>query len=285
MTLDQGFETLKTLVDVEVRNSRNEGERKAVDGLNQTVRRLRKAETESDIAGLLVNSSEDPLESLTFEGRRARVGSSTFALEEAPALLSVIESNDTVVTLADSRELSETLASHLDWEGKAQLVPVVVDRAVRIVLLAPGDVPTAPLELLCEVAGLRLETLAKDLETLAKDEAPQFVQIVGAKTSTPKWEELPPAEQSAHLRAQRFAQVAVARMRVEQSAAVQEGLQQGDLYSALRSEIDRARAEYRRQFLTGDSKTMVDYLYLELVRSLANDEDRLLGAGFPGRLT
>jgi len=278
MTLDQGFETLKTLVDVEVRNSRNEGERKAADGLNQTVRRLRKAETESDIAGLLVKYSEYPLESLTFEGRRARVGSITFALEEAPALLSVIESNDTVITLADSRELSETLASHLDWEGKAQLVPVVVDRVVRIVLLAPGDVPTAPLELLCEVAGLRLETLAKD-------EAPQLVQISGAKTSTPKWEELLPAEQSAHLRAQRFAQVAVARMRVEQSAAVQEGLQQGDLYSALRSEIDGSRAEYRRQFLAGDSKTMVDYLYLELVRSLANDEDRLLGAGFPGRLT
>jgi len=87
-----------------------------------------------------------------------------------------------------------------------------------------------------------------------------------------------------HLHAQRFAQVAVARMRVEQQAAVRDGQNRRDLYSALRSEIDQAREQYRSQFLAGQSKTMVDYLYLELVRSLANEQDQLLGSGFPGRL-
>ncbi len=99
------------------------------------------------------------------------------------------------------------------------------------------------------------------------------------------WEDLPAAEQSLHLRAQRFAQVAVARIRLEQGAALREGQQRKDLYGSLRVPIDQARAEYRRQFLSGDSKSMIDYLYVELLRSLANNEDQMLGTGFPGRLT
>ena len=119
----------------------------------------------------------------------------------------------------------------------------------------------------------------------ARASRPAFVQIEGQGKLSPKWSELTPEDQTLHLRAQRFAQVAVARLRVEHSDAVREGQQRSDIYGALKPEIDRARDEYRVQFLTGDSKTMVDYLYLELVRSLANEQDRLLGAGFPGRLT
>lgn len=267
MTLDQAFEQLKTLAEHEIRKS---GYKVAGD-LHQAVRRLRQAKNEGEIAGLLINFPQEGRSvCLTFEGESAKVNPYVaFPIHDSPALVSAIESRDTVVTAASARELSDPLFQELDSEGRVHLIPIAVHGAVKIVLVSADAVDSTALETLCETAGLRLESLAS--ETVKRK--PEG-----------KWEDLPEAEQAEHLRAQRFAQVAVARMRVEQNAAVREGQQRGDLYAVLRQPIDRARTEYKEQFLSGQSKTMVDYLYVELVRSLANDEDRLLGAGFPGRL-
>ncbi len=301
MISDHDFADLKTLVLKHIATGFEEGERSAAESLNQTVRRLRAAEGESEIASLLVNTTPayaQRMACLIFDGDRARVTAfrgiaaapEPFFAHEAPALLSAIETHDTMVAAATAAELSQALFTASDavtlTEPKAHLIPVMVHGSVLMVLFAAEDVHAASLEILCNAAGLRLESLA--MENVVKsmpDEPPSLIQIGGAHAAAPKWSELSSADQTLHLRAQRFAQVAVARMRVERNAAVRDGQQRADLYSALQPEIDAARAEYRSQFLTGQSKTMVDYLYLELVRSLANDEDRLLGAGFPGRLT
>ena len=310
MTLDQSFEALKTLAQSEIAKSRAAGRQSVADSLSLALRRIRQAQNDSDIANLLVHADSSDARKvacLVFDGDHGRIlltrgvpaSSVTFPIHNAPALLSVIETRDIVVAQASASELSEPLSKALACNsadtGKAHLIPVVVEDAVRMVLILvqgaavdPSEaVQPACLSILCEAAALRLEVVALEQIAARKAYSPepeQLVQIGGTQTGVPRWADLNAAEQSLHLHAQRFAQVAVARMRVEQQAAVRDGQNRRDLYSALRSEIDQARDQYRSQFLAGQSKTMVDYLYLELVRSLANEQDQLLGSGFPGRL-
>ena len=84
-----------------------------------------------------------------------------------------------------------------------------------------------------------------------------------------------------HLGAQRFARVHVAELRLYRAAAVQTGRTQRDLYGALRQPIDAARARFREKFFAA-CPSMVDYLHLELLRTLANDDSELLGKEYPG---
>ena len=53
------------------------------------------------------------------------------------------------------------------------------------------------------------------------------------------------------------------------------------LYGALAEPIDAARASFRESFF-GPCPSMVDYLHLELLRTLAHDEPELLGETYPG---
>ena len=84
-------------------------------------------------------------------------------------------------------------------------------------------------------------------------------------------------------RAQRFARVQVAEMRLFEADAVQTGRARRNLYDALRPSIDAARESFRNQFFTSCA-SMVDYLDRELERTLANDDPNLLGKTYPGPL-
>jgi len=64
---------------------------------------------------------------------------------------------------------------------------------------------------------------------------------------------------------------------------VRDGRAQSDLYAALKDEIDGTRETYRHDFLT-PCESMADYLHLELVRTLANNDAALLGPSYPGPL-
>ena len=97
------------------------------------------------------------------------------------------------------------------------------------------------------------------------------------------WESLPPDEQRIHLRAQRFARVQVAELRLYEADGVQAGRTSRDLYEALRDRIDAARESFRGRFFSSCS-SMIDYLHLELLRTLANDDQNLLGPDYPGPL-
>jgi hypothetical protein len=90
-------------------------------------------------------------------------------------------------------------------------------------------------------------------------------------------------EEKLHLRAQRFARVRAAEIRLYKSHAVQDGRARKKLYSELKDEIDSARAAYGREYLH-TSASMPDYLHLELVRTLANEEVAALGEEYPGPL-
>jgi hypothetical protein len=95
------------------------------------------------------------------------------------------------------------------------------------------------------------------------------------------WDRLPPEEQRIHLRAQRFARVQAAGMRLFQGDAVRAGRAGRNLYDTLRNSIDAAREAFRLSFFAPCS-SMVDYLHLELVHTLANDDPDLLGNNYPG---
>jgi hypothetical protein len=117
---------------------------------------------------------------------------------------------------------------------------------------------------------------APAVATLAEVAAP-------APRKVASWEDLPAGEQQIHLRAQRFARVQAAEMRLREADAVQAGRAQKNLYETLRQQIDGARTAFRKAYFA-TCRSMVDYLHLELVKTLANDDVELMGQGYPGPL-
>ena len=72
-------------------------------------------------------------------------------------------------------------------------------------------------------------------------------------------------------------------MRLFKADDVQAGRTRRDIYEALRKSIDTARETFRNEFFASCTN-MVDYLHLELTRTLANDDPDLLGKSYPGPL-
>ncbi len=278
------------------------------ENLNQGLRRLRGAQTIAESAALLCELAKP------FSSRSAvflfrdglaeavaahRLGALPFSFEpnRAAAFRASVESGDPVVALGTEAEMSEAVAARLDQENeeRVHLFPVSVRGAVQGVLLASGTTEAAALELLANVAALRWEVLTPAIPLPGTD--PQrmaLVTISGAATAadpptseasatTAGWADLSAELQALHRRAQRFARVRVAEIRLADEAALRRGFAQYDLYNAMRQSIDQAREEFRREYLS-KSPTMVDYLYLEMLRGLAGNEDNRFGTGFPGPL-
>ena len=133
-----------------------------------------------------------------------------------------------------------------------------------------------------------METLAPQIPVLKALPAPGLIQIeapaIPATASVPEhrsWKDLSADDQKLHLQAQRVARVKVAEMRLYHAEQLRSGVASGNIYDALHTEIDNARTAFLQAFLS-KSPTMVDYLHLELLRSLAHDDDRLLGENYPG---
>jgi hypothetical protein len=132
----------------------------------------------------------------------------------------------------------------------------------------------------------RLETAPDDLSwrAAAQQAALLFLRASAALIETlarPTASNL--LEGHRELRAQRFARVKVAEMQMYHADAVRAGRASGDLYVALRPQIDAARAQFREQFLTEPGR-MADYLHTEILRAFANDDAKLLGPNYPGPL-
>ena len=215
----------------------------------------------------------------------------SFPLDSAGAIQSAIESQDPMVALASASEISADLAEGFVPAGsgdpvKAYLFPVVARQTVVAMLVAVGSVVAAPLELLSEATGMKLEMLSAPA-VLKSLKNPELVQIAvpsipaSASGAGRPWDELSAEDQKLHLQAQRVARVRVAELRLYHPEELRKGVFAGEIYDALRAGIDDARAGFLEAFLS-KSATMVDYLHLEILRSLAHDDDRLLGKDYPG---
>ena len=64
---------------------------------------------------------------------------------------------------------------------------------------------------------------------------------------------------------------------------MQLGRARHNLYALVKDPVDRARTEFQETFFAATA-TMVDYLHLELLRTLANDDPELMGRDYPGPL-
>ena len=299
-------ETERSKYQGAIDRAREETRRSTTEDLNQNLRRLRQSAAQAHIFRLLAEAAVPFVNRavvLLIENNQSRVvacahvDESSFigkplsiATGEAPALDSVIDTHDPVVALASASEVSDTLVRLFDADSgtRLHLFPVNVRQNTAAVLVAEGVPLSAPLELLCESVGMKLESMAPPMAALPN---PALVQIntkaseegipASATVERRDWSDLSQEEQRLHLQAQRSARVRVAEMRLDHADELREATYQGNIYKALKTEIDVARTAFLQEFLSR-TPTMVDYLHLEILRSLARDDDRLLGPDYPG---
>lgn len=88
-------------------------------------------------------------------------------------------------------------------------------------------------------------------------------------------------EQKCHRDAKRFAKLLVSEIELYNKTKVADGRKNKDVYSRLKSDIERSRQTYEKRFAKSVVK-QVDYFHEELVRTLAANDPSLLGPGYPG---
>lgn len=264
------------------------------DFLNQAVRRMRQSRDLGELGATLVELAGMfatgavllSVRNSIVRGAHARgvspervetVGQLEIPLVSAAALAEAVETRDPVTTIATPAEVSEQLAGFAGQgdDGRLFIYPIVASDRVPALLCVWGAAPGSALELLTQMAAAVWPALPLP---------PDLVNISGSEMATPTaWDTLPADEQRMHLRAQRFARVQVAEMRLYETEAVQSGRARSDLYGALRERIDRSRESFRKSFFSS-CPSMVDYLHLELLRTLAHDDQEVLGKDYPGPL-
>ena len=272
--------------------------------LNQAVRRIRQASTPRELLATLLDAAcgfAGGAAVFRIDGEIARgvrirgvpedvaevFGDFEIPLASAAALAGAVETRDPVVAATTGPQVSGEMAglASRGAEDRASIFPLVVENRVPALLYAWGDVQGAALELFAQVAAaawmapaaapVQLVTIAAPAPAAARAPVPLAPALSGPAFSS--------GQERLHLKAQRFARVRVAEMRLNEAAAVHSGAAQKNLYAALRPRIDAARAAMRELFFE-PCPGMVDYLHLELVRTLAHDEPELLGKDYPGPL-
>lgn len=239
--------------------------------------------------------------------------------EEAAAFYNSLESKDVVVAVRSDSEVSPYVMSLRPDanSGKCFLFPVMVQESVAALLyIEPNEQPleVGAVETLVTAAGLTLLGIrasravqSSSLVNIASAINPEgdhgirvdpFVPVPvgamavngeGAAAAVPlpdrsfNWDDLSQEQRELHMRAQRFARVQVAEMRLYKDDAVKAGRRDSNIYLRLRGEIDEARERYLAQFLDGQPH-MRDYLHGELVETLAIDNPQLMGPDYPGPL-
>ena len=296
---------LSSEVEALFAEARERARREFAETLNGSVRRMRQAADAEQLAATLVDAAAGFASGVAFfrieekiaRGERIRGVSEETAgrftglqipLDSAAALAGAVETRDPVTAVATETQLSPDLlrATGQSPDARVSIFPVQVRENVRALVAAWGSVQIAGVELLCQTAAAiwgALEPVTVTVTVPAVAPAPELVQLNGAPKPRPAWDSLPPAEQQVHLKAQRFARVHAAEMRLHEAQAVQSGRTRRDVYGALREPIDAARAKFREAFFL-TCPSMVDYLHLELMRTLANDDAELLGKDYPGPL-
>jgi hypothetical protein len=256
--------------------------------LNQAVRRIRQAATREELGETVADTAATFAAGAAWfrmegakEDASARSESLdlTVPLTDAAAMREAMETREPVVALAAAPEVSAPLVERFahSAESRAFVYPIADGEKVAALLYAwadtPGQAQNSALELLAQVASATWQAL--------EPPPPPLVNIAPMEKPANPWEALSPHDQQIHLRAQRYARVQVAEMRLRNSPAVQSGRVRRTLYESLRDPIDAARNGFRKEFFT-KCPSMVDYLHLELMRTLANDDADLLGKEYPG---
>ena len=285
--LEHRISEISTELELLFEGACDHARREQAEQLNQAVRRLCIAPDPGELCATLEDAAAR-LASGTILFRVAEGAATSDRIEvplgDAPALAAAAESQDPLIAAATPGEVSAPLVELLGHtpDMRVSILPVVAGEKVAALVYCWGTVQVAALELLAQVASAVWSAIPVPpprLVSIALAADPPPVQAKPAAA----WQELPPAEQQIHLRAQRFARVQAAEMRLYHAEVVQVARGRRNLYEALRQPIDDARQAFRTRFFAG-CPSMVDYLHLELTRTLANDDPDLLGSTYPGPL-
>jgi hypothetical protein len=264
------------------------------EALNRSARRILRAGRQADWSSAVLDAALEfcgRAALFTRQGARLELEAASFelaaevsiGLADGPALMQTLESLEPIVSAWSGRELSAAVAAAFGnpRTGHAYLLPVAGGgKAVGLLIAqAKSSAPPADingLELVCALAGV-----AWELKRTAVATTNGLIALTSARAALPS----PGAgeETEWHRRAQRFASVRVAELRLYQAAKVKEGRESGRLYDVFREEIERERATFRTEFLE-KSPSMADYLHEELVRTLAQGEASRMGESYPGAM-
>ena len=292
--LENQFSQLSAEVERLFDAARSGARNESAEQLNQAVRRIRQAATLEELGATLLDAASAFAEGAALfriadeaakgDGIRGVPEQAAEAfrtleipLSSAAALGGAAATRDPVIAVTTPAEVSQELvglAGHPP-DGRASVFPIVAADRVAALVYAWGAVQGAAIELLTQVAAAVWPAGATG--------AAETLVIIEPAPPASAWDRLPAEEQQVHLRAQRFARVQVAEMRLSEPGRVQSGRAHRDLYESLRQRIDSAREAFRQSFFVPCS-SMVDYLHLELVRTLAHDDPELLGKDYPGPL-
>lgn len=283
------FETAQTLAAVDARS-------RVSEDLNQTARRLKQYKTDSDWYQAVVDGAArfaPEVILLSVEGDRFVLKGArgltladdlVISRSEAAAFRNALDSGELAIVLATANEVSATIAAAVPV-NRALILPISNGERVAALLLcvARDGTDTNAIELIVNMASSVLERHSR---------GPAHLQIAAAlpagqntdetSNAQPDWDEIPEPDRLQHVRARRVARVKVAEMQLYRPEACEAGRAQKDLYLFLKREIDAARDLFRDQFLT--TKSMADYLHLELLARLAQNDNALLGAEYPGQM-
>lgn len=292
-TLRQLLLQAEELFARELAASAETGETRAAEKLNQAARRLRQAGGFNEICTVLADAaagfcnsaavfsvSGDIARLESIRGEEGRTASLEVPLAQAPAFREVMESREPAAVLGSGGQVSEAVAA-LMGGGRLWLVPVYGKERTLAVLAASGAPGAAALELLAQTAGLAAQAVVA--APPAVPAALVAIAPAAAPTAKAAWESLPAGEQKLHVSAQQFARVRVAEWKLYHPEAVAEGRARHDLYGALKENVDQARETFRQRYVVSCA-SMVDYIHLEILRALANDDPALLGDAYPGPL-
>jgi hypothetical protein len=213
-------------------------------------------------------------------------------ISSARAFAAAIESRDSIVTLRTPAEVGPALAADPSAFGgapRAHVVPILNGDRVVSVIFVPAEefLDISGVELIAGLASAVLErrsnqAIHQRIELVPPQSAPQSGSTKKSVSTDPMDHSLSESERLLHSRARRFARVAVADMQLNRPEACRAGREQNDLYMFLRQEIDKARESYGQKFMADPQ--MMDYLHLELTQTVADGDERKLGADYPGAL-
>jgi hypothetical protein len=267
---------------------------RATDELNQLARRLRQYQRESDWCDAVLDgaarfTSEAALftvnnDELTLRGTRNLTLASDLRLSlgEAKAFRSVLEAGEPSIVLCTRDEVSAAIASTVSV-NRAFLVPIANEtRKVALLFgVACQHADTNALELIAQMAS---SALRRAPQTTSPIQITPPIQAARPSTDepAPDWSGVPESERLLHIRARRLARAKVAEMQLYRPEACRAGRIQANLYLFLKQEIDSARGVFRSQFMSTTS--MIDYLHHELLRQLADNDESILGADYPGQM-
>ncbi len=158
--------------------------------------------------------------------------------------------------------------------------PVVTQAAA-----VPAELPAA--ELAAPAAASAPEPAAPEPEVppLPPPPAPEPV-AARAIAPPPELDSLPPGDRDRHEKAYRSARVAVQDLLTypQNREKIAEGRKNNTLYHLLKEEIDKNRETYQTRYGQTAARSY-DYLHLELVTKLAENNPEMLGPDYPGEVT